>query len=176
MGTQAFTATPARGAAWPTTLGTVAVSVALGVGIGWTAHTASLAPKAAVAAAAQPAIVAAASAATPATRTTGSSQRLVLLLPGDGAFVSSSRIAIAGLAHSRPHGVPIRTVSVGLFVGGRRGDRLVARSELQVSSSRFAGFLDIPSSVTATHAVLRISDPTRQAVPDVVQQLDLDLR
>jgi hypothetical protein len=59
-----------------------------------------------------------------------------------------------------------------VFVGST--DELAA-TDLQVSSARFAGFLEIPSSVTATHAVLRISDPTQQAGPDAVQQLDLDL-
>jgi hypothetical protein len=194
MATQGLT-TSTRGAVWPSTLGTFVVSVALGVGMGWTAHTASIASKPTIASAGQLPAVAAASApsavghpggghapvqavgtlAAPATRTSASGRRLVLLLPGDGASVSSSRIAIAGLAHSRPHGVAIRTVSVELFVGGRRGARLVARTDLQVSSARFAGFLDIPSSLTATTAELRISDLTLQAGPPIVQQLRLDI-
>jgi hypothetical protein len=89
-------------------------------------------------------------------------------------LVSSSKVTIA--ASRTPDRIGCRSERVlELLVGARRGDRRVARTDLQVSSARFAGSLEIPSSVTATHAGLRISDPTQQAGRDVVQQLDLAL-
>jgi hypothetical protein len=182
MGTHTLAATQARWTARPATLGAYVLSLAIGAGVGWTAHVPAIAQTAAVRAetsqtsGAATSITASAKApvaADPAQAKgrSGPPQRLVLLLPGEAAFISTSRIAIAGLAHGRPHGTQIRTVTAELVVRGR----VVAQTDLMVSAAQFAGFLELPAGFTAKEAVLRISDPTLQAGPAVFQRVRLDL-
>lgn len=188
MGTQTLTAPQARWTARPATLGAYVLSLAIGASVGWATHTVTGSATMPVAAG-QPAaatgtagptrgahpggglVLAAETGAASAKRPGGGPKRLILLLPGDGAFVSSTKLAVAGLAYARPHGKRIKTVSADLFVSGR----LVSHADIEVSSSRFAGFLEVPATLPSTDAELRISDPTRQAVPTVVQSIRLDL-
>jgi hypothetical protein len=95
---------------------------------------------------------------------------LMVLIPGDGDYVASSSIAVAGLAFGRPRSPRVSAVEVELFVDGR----LVDHVRLDVLSSRFAGVLTLSNSIGTTDAELRISDPNRQAGPTVVRRLTID--
>ena len=95
---------------------------------------------------------------------------LMVLIPGDGDYVASSSIAVAGLAFGRPRSPRVSAVEVELFVAGKLVDHL----RLDVLSSRFAGVLTLSNAIGTTEAELRISDPNRQAGPTVVRRLTID--
>jgi hypothetical protein len=97
---------------------------------------------------------------------------IAVVFPVDGAYVTSSSIAVAGTAFNRPHGPRIRSVLVELYIAGR----VAGRMDLEVVSSRFAGVLQLSTPTGRTDAELLVSDPARSTRPIAVKHLTIDAR
>jgi hypothetical protein len=152
---------------------TFLVGAMLGAAVGWSANRVTAAsPAAPIASEAGDALAAPAAAASTASRAQAAAparRSIVVVIPGERDYVTSTTLAVAGSAYGRPHGPRVRSVQVELYVAGE----LVDRADLEVFSSRFAGGIELPTLPGRAEAELRISDPTRPSSPIVVRRFTI---
>jgi hypothetical protein len=91
----------------------------------------------------------------PPATTRGAGRSLVVAIPSDDDYITSTTIPLAGTAVGRPHGRRISVVRVELLAGGR----VIESADLEVHSGRFAGALQLGDTADLKDAELRVSDP-----------------
>jgi hypothetical protein len=97
---------------------------------------------------------------------------LVVSMPRENDYLTSTTIPVAGFAYGRPHGPVIRTVHIELVAG----DQVIDSADLDVFSGRFAGFLSVPASSGRVDAELRITNPAHKGRRVLVTNLTVDPR
>lgn len=154
-------------------LGAFVVGAATSAVVGGVAYRpAAVAPTPALMAAALPAtasLPAMARAVSTTRRVSSNGRGLVVSIPTDRDYISSSGIAVAGLAFGRPHGPRISRVRVEVFVAGQ----LIKSADIAVFSARFAGVIDVSSQIGPAKAELRVSDPANPARPAVIRSVTI---
>jgi hypothetical protein len=113
----------------------------------------SPAPAASAPVAAQPAAAPVLDA--PPASTSSAGRSVVVAIPRDDDYLTSTTIPVAGLAFGRPHGPRISVVHVVLLADGR----VIESADLDVHSGRFAGALKLRSTADLEGAELRVSNP-----------------
>lgn len=108
----------------------------------------------------------------PAPAPRGTSRSLVVAIPSDDDYLTSTTIPVAGRALGRPHGPKVSVVHVELLADGG----IIESADFDVHGGRFAGTLQLDASADLKDAELRVSDAAHPQRAARIQNLTIDPR
>ena len=108
----------------------------------------------------------------PAAAAAGTSRSLVVAIPSDDDYLTSTAIPVAGMALGRPHGPKVSVVHVELLADGG----VIESADFDVHGGRFAGTLQLDTSADLKDAELRVSDAANPQLAARIQNLTIDPR